>query len=267
MPQISTIEPGEFLEMSQTIDEVCADVKKIMEEYDIKPGQNAIMSIISCLDDQCTTVTSCVKRKLRDLRSTSDDDLHHTIHMDEIYEMRLFGGLFLPGIKTYESLVPAAHHIASKQDGKLFLLNFTHIGYDPETETFGEFGRYGHDKTSASCGAIKGLYSAIVNNKALPKDQDLHRVGVYLEEIIKEHNIQPAEKGHDMLQLTVLAYKKQISWIKGQLIELAETNQIDVAYFGGVEIDNSNFQNYCYNDKFAVLSKFYVTKDGEIKNI
>jgi hypothetical protein len=187
--------------------------------------------------------------------------------MDAVYEMRLFGGLFLPGIKTYESLVPAVHHIASKDDGKLFVFNFTHIGYDPQTETFGEFGRYGHDETSASCGAIKGLYSAIVNNKDFPKDHDLKRVGEYLLEIVKEHNIKPSEKGHDILQLTVLAYKKQISWIKSQLIELAEADGIDIAYIGGVEIDNSNFKNYCYNDKFAVLSKFYVTKNGEILNI
>src|SRR3990172_779958 len=191
MPRNTTIDHKEFLEKAQTIEEVCSEVRNIMQNYKMYPGQNTIITVISCLDDQCSTVTSCIKRKLRDLHPTSEDNFCNIIHMDAVYEMRLFGGLFLPGIKTYESLVPAVHHIASKDNGKLFVFNFTHIGYDPQTETFGEFGRYGHDMTSASCGAIKGLYSAIVNNKDFPKDHDLKRVGEYLLEIVKEHNIKP----------------------------------------------------------------------------
>jgi hypothetical protein len=267
MVRNTTIDHKEFFEKAQSIDEVCSEVKNIMHKYEILPGQNAIISVISCLDDQCSTVTSCIKRKLRDLLSTTSNSFCNIIHLDEVYEMRLFGGIFLPGIKTYESLVPAVHHIASKDNGKLFVFNFTHIGYDIATDTFGEFGRYGHDKTSASCGAIKGLYQAIIQNKALPKDHDLRRLGEYLSEIVQEYAISPSEKGADILSLTVLAYKKQISWIKGQLIELAEIDDIDIIYIGGVEIDVSNFKDYCYNDKFAVLAKFYVGKNGEIRNI
>ena len=208
-----------------------------------------------------------MKRKLRELHPTSSDNLCNIIHMDEIYEMRLFGGLFLPDIKTYESLVPAAHHIPPGEEGKLLVLNFTHIGYDFEKDTFGEFGRYGHDQTSASCGAIRGLYQRIIDEKALPKDQDLRRLGDYLAAIVHEYEIKPADKGMDILELTFRAYQKQVPWIKGQLLELAETDNIDVAYVGGIEIDNSNFREYCYNDKFVVMSKFYVSRNGEIRNI
>ena len=252
---------------AEPLETIGHDVKRIMEQYGVLPGENAIVCLISCLDDQCTTVSECIKRKVRQFHPLSTENVCAIIQMDQIYEMRLFGGLFLPNVKTYESLVPAAHHIAIEDQGKLLVLQFTHIGYDEQTDTYGEFGRYGHDKPSSSCGAIKGLYGTIVTNKPFPKDHDLNRLGTYLADVVQEHDIKPTERGRDVLELTVRAFQKQIPWVKGQLLELAEHEGVDIIYVGGVELDISSYGNLAYNDKIAVLSKFFVNKDGELKNL
>jgi len=256
-----------LIDSAVTLEAIGSDVKGTMEQYSVYPGENAIVCLISCLDDQCTTVSECIKRKVRQFHPLSSENVCAIIQMDQIYEMRLFGGLFLPTVKTYESLVPAAHHIPQIEQGKLLVIQFTHIGYDSQLDTYGEFGRYGHERTSPACGAIKGLYTTIVNNKPLPKDHDLNRLGTYLADVVQQYDIKPAEKGRDVLELTVRAFQKQIPWVKGQLLELAENEGIDIVYVGGIELDISSFKDFTYNDKIAILSKSYISKEGEMKNL
>ncbi|HLC16141.1 MAG TPA: hypothetical protein VJL89_07940 [Thermodesulfovibrionia bacterium] len=256
-----------LIDSALTLEAVGREVKGTMEQYSISPGENAIVCLISCLDDHCTTVSECIKRKFQQFHHVPSENDTAVIQMDQIYTMRLFGGLFLPNIKTYESLIPAAHHIPNIEHGKLLVIQLTHIGYDSELDIFGEFGRYGHDKTTAACGAIKSLYSAIVNSKTFPKDHDLNRLGAYLAEVVQQFDITPSEKGRDVLELTVRAFEKQIPWIKGQLLELAEHEHVDIVYIGGVELDMSSYKDFTYNDKIAVLSKCYISRDGELKNL
>lgn len=255
-----------FLESSIQIEDLSKQIKELMDKYNAVPGENTIVVFITCLDDQCTTIIEYIKRELRNYYIAPKDDVNRVIHVEKFYGMRLFGGFFLPGIKTYESLIPAAHHIPDKANGKLLILNFSHIGYDAESGKFGTFVRYGHDKPSSSCGAICGLYDKIKSSSAFPNDMDLRWLGEFLLEVKYKHDVQPLENGVDILDLTVKAYKEQIPWVKEQLSELAKVDDIEVLFIGGIEIDISKGPNNFIHDKIALIEKFHVAKDGTIED-
>ncbi len=262
------VDHKEFLNKAVFIPDLCEQIKVIMERYNIDLGRNAILVIITCLDDQCTTVIEYIKRELRKFHpksSSKDDD--NIIHIEKFYGMRLFGGIFIPEIKTYESLLPAAHHIPEKEKGNLLILNFSHIGYDYEKKHFGKLVRYGHINSTHACGAIKSLYERIINKKDMPIDADLKALSNYLQEIVKTYNIKKQTNGLDILQLTIKAYEHQIPWLKGQLKELSLLDRINIIYIGGIEIDMSKTCEEMNKDKVVIIEKFIIDNTGTVEII
>ncbi len=256
-----------FLKQSATIPQLCESLKGLMEKYDIFLGKNAILVIITCLDDQCSTIIEYIKRELRKFHPQKYDDTDEFIHMEKFYGMRLFGGIFLPKTKTYESLLPAAHHIPDKLGGKLLILNFSHIGYDSDSGNFGVMVRYGHEKSSPACGAIKLCYDRIVAGANPPNDADLKSLTKYLDKTVKTHRIAKTEKGHDILNVTVRAFNDQIPWISEQLATLAVMDHIDILYVGGIEIDYSKNCEELSKDKIAVLNRLFIDKTGVVTSL
>ncbi|MBF0517798.1 MAG: hypothetical protein HQK97_11900, partial [Nitrospirae bacterium] len=190
------------------------------------------------------------------------DDEHTIFHMEKYYSMRLFGGLFIPKIKTYECLIPAAHHIPDKEDGNLLIFNFAHIGYDDEKKTFGALVRHGHSKPTPACGAIISCYDKIRHGLRAPKDNDLNLLSKYLKGVINKFDIVDEQNGLHLLELTVRAYEMQMPWLKGQLRELAIVDKINIMYIGGIEVDFSRICDDHANDKIVVLEKFFIDKHG-----
>ena len=251
-----------ILDLSNELDHCCQRLKLIKENYNLVPGENSIIIIINCLDDHCTIVSSYLKRELQSLFSTSRTDASKTIAVDAVYEKRLFGGLFLPEVKTYESLIPAVHHIPAKKDRKVLVLNLTHIGYNAKNRKWGNFIRYGHKEPSHSCGAIQMLFKCIIEGRPLPADHDLNRLGSYLAYIVKKYSIKPVKSGRDILQLTYYAYKENLPWMKEQLRLLAIEEKTDIIYLGGLEIDVNKGESGALNDRVAILDNFFINSKG-----
>ncbi|MCG6551855.1 MAG: hypothetical protein L7F77_05970 [Candidatus Magnetominusculus sp. LBB02] len=252
----------DFIQRAVHITELCETVMEWMERYEICLGVNTILVIITCLDDQCTTIIEYIKRELRKFHPVKFDDDHTVIHMEKYYGLRLFGGLFIPKIKTYECLLPAAHHIPDREDGTLLIFNFAHIGYDDETKTYGALVRHRHSRPTAACGAIISCYDRIRQGSRPPKDNDLKLLDKYLKSIVNKHDITHEENGLHLLDLTVRAYELQTPWLKNQLTELAILDKINIMYIGGIEVDFSRTCDDPANDKIVVMDKFYINKKG-----
>jgi hypothetical protein len=257
-----SVKYNDFITRSVYISELCDIVRELMGRYDICLGVNTILVIITCLDDQCTTIIEYIKRELRKCHSADAGD---TIHLEKYYSMRLFGGLFIPKIKTYECLLPAAHHIPDKENGNLLIFNFAHIGYDDDNKAFGTLVRHGHSKPTPACGAIISCYEKIRHGTRAPKDNDLKILSKYLKGIVNKHDIVYEDNGMHLLELTVRAYELQLPWLKGQLKELAILDNISIIYIGGIEVDFSKTCEESSNDKIVVMDKFHINKKGSIK--
>ncbi|WP_420267135.1 hypothetical protein [Candidatus Magnetominusculus dajiuhuensis] len=253
---------GDFIDRAVHISELCDIVMELMERYEICLGINTILVIITCLDDQCTTIIEHIKRELRKCHPAKFDDDHSVIHMEKYYGLRLFGGLFIPKIKTYECLLPAAHHIPDREDGNLLIFNFAHIGYDDEKKTYGALVRHGHSKPTTACGAIISCYEKIRHGTRAPKDNDLKLLSKYLNGIINKYDIEHQDNGLHLLDLTVRAYEMQMPWLKSQLTALAVMDNINIMYIGGIEVDFSRTCEDITNDKIVVMDKFFIDKKG-----
>ncbi|MEO5360963.1 MAG: hypothetical protein H7843_11045 [Nitrospirota bacterium] len=263
MEQVSA---DNFIKNAIDIPQLCKLINGIMERYKIYLGVNVVVVVINCLDEQCTTVIDNIKYGMR--RYYPDISNNDTlIKIEMFYNMRLFGGLFLPHIKTYESLMPAAHHVPVKEDDKLMILNLSHIGYDANTKEFGAFIRYGHNSSTAACGAITSCYDQILKGMKMPSDSDLRALSRYIKKTISIHNIEPKPLGYDLLDVTVNAYKDQIPWMKKQLRKLAQKDEIDIIYIGGIEIDTNKESDSDANDKIVIMDTFIVNQNGNIIDI
>ncbi|MBF0466076.1 MAG: response regulator [Nitrospirae bacterium] len=259
-----------FLKKSVTIPQLCEHIKELMEKYDIFLGKNAILVIITCLDDQCSTVIEFIKREMRKFHPAKygdTDDSDDLIHLEKFYGMRLFGGIFIPKVKTYESLLPASHHIPERNDGKLLILNFSHIGYDSNTGSFGVMVRYGHEKSSPACGAIKFCYDKILAEDDPPADADLKSLSKHIKKVVKKYKIKKEENGYDILEVTLRAFDDQIPWVTEQLSHLAVTDQISILYMGGVEVDYSKNCDELSSDRMVILKRLYIDKSGKVETM
>ncbi|MEO5357482.1 MAG: hypothetical protein H7844_09315 [Nitrospirae bacterium YQR-1] len=263
MEQISA---GDFLNKAIAIPQCCKVINGIMERYDVHLGVNSVVVVINCPDEQCTTVIDNIKHGMRKFYPEKFDD-DTLIKVEKFYNMRLFGGLFLPKIKTYESLLPAAHHVPVKKDGKLMILNLSHIGYDNNTKEFGLFVRYGHDSATASCGAISSCYDIIVKGSKMPSDTDLRALSKYIKQTVSLHNIQQQPSGYDLLEVTLKAYSGQAPWVKQQLTKLAKKDNLSIIYIGGIEIDTNKEHDIDTHDKIVLIDKFIVGQNGNITDI
>lgn len=249
---LATAEAKRVLDEAKSLEEFEDLLDKLFSKYGIKPEENSVFVSITCPDDQTSSVISHIVTKNRHEQNRSKHFL--------VYNRNVFGGIFVPGFKTFESLVPAAHHIPGN-DKNLIILNFTHIGYDEKTNEWGRFIRYGHERASSSCGAIVNLYSLLKNGKEMVKDEDLKELGMFLRDIILENEIDNMPHNEHLLKLTLKAFEKQSIWLIEQLKILSKKEELNILYVGGVEIDMD--KNEDFNDKIFV-KKFAYIKEGEI---
>ncbi|NPA38511.1 MAG: hypothetical protein GXN99_01805 [Candidatus Nanohaloarchaeota archaeon] len=247
----------ELLVKAKTLEEFEDVLDKIFVKYGIKPEKNAVFISISCPDDQSSSVLSHVVMRNKHKEDTSQHYL--------VYNRCVFGGIFVPGFKTFESLIPATHHIPN--DAKnVVVLNFTHIGYDEESKKWGEFKRYGHNHTSASCGAIVTLYNLIKQNKDIGlQDEDLKELGMFLRNLLLKEPIEEKEDGSHILELTLKAFDEQSKWLIEELKKLSKKESINVFYLGGLEVD-TNKDGKEFND-LIFLKKAAMIRDGEVEEI
>ncbi len=233
-----------LLENSISLEDFSGFVKRILKDKYIEIGENAIMVYVGCSDDQCTTVLEEIKREIRE--GNSKDDI---IKNDEIYERRVFGGIFLPNFHTKESLIPAAHHIPDEKMKKLFVLHLSHIGYDNE-RGYGYFIRYHHKKHSTACGAIKNLFES----NDIPRDIDL----LYLKRFIE----YVKDEGDNLENITLKLLKSSEEHMIKELFDLAKEENLDVVYIAGIEVDLSKKSGEYYNDGIYVDRVMNISKDG-----
>ncbi len=223
-----------IVEKSMSLEEFNNFVKEILKERGVDIGENAIMVYVGCSDDQCTTVLEKIKRDMRE-----GESIEVIVRNDEIYERRVFGGIFLPNFHTKESLIPAAHHIPDGKMRNLFVLHLSHIGYDEE-RGYGYFVRYHHKKHSTACGAIKSL----IESTALPKDIDL----LYLKRFIE----YVKDEGDDLESMTLKLLRLSEEHIIKELFDLAKEENLSILYIGGIEVDLSKQSGQYHNDRIYV---------------
>ncbi len=253
---LMTIRGEDIIKESKNLEEFWELLDEIFSKYGIKPEENAVFVSITCPDDQSSSVLSYIVTRNKYEKDRSKHFL--------VYNRSVFGGIFVPGYKTFESLIPAAHHIP-KSGKNLVVLNFTHIGYEEETGEWGKFIRYGHDHASSSCGAIVTLYSLIKEGKEMVNDEDLRELGMFLRNIMIEENIEEIPRNEHILHLTLKAFERQSSWLLEQLQRLSEREKINILYIGGVEIDMDKKEEF--NDKIFVKNITYIERGKKVEKI
>ncbi len=253
---LTLVKGEEVIKESKSLEEFEGLLNELFNKYSIKPEENAVFVSITCPDDQSSSVLSYIITKNKYEKDRSKHFL--------VYNRSVFGGVFVPGYKTFESLIPAAHHIP-KSGKNLVVLNFTHIGYEEETGEWGKFIRYGHDHASPSCGAIVTLYSLIKEGKEMVNDEDLRELGIFLRNIIMEENIKEMPRNEHVLHLTLNAFERQSSWLLEQLQHLSKKEKINILYIGGVEIDMDKKKEF--NDKILVKNITYIEAGKKIEKI
>ncbi|WP_420265513.1 hypothetical protein [Candidatus Magnetominusculus dajiuhuensis] len=113
MEQVSA---DNFLIKAIDIPQLCEVIHSIMERYNVYLGVNVVVVVINCLDEQCTTVIDNIKHEMRRFYpSIIDNDT--LIQIEKFYNMRLLGGIFLPKIKTYESLLSIEFGLPADKTG------------------------------------------------------------------------------------------------------------------------------------------------------
>ncbi len=230
------------LENAFNLEKIIKIFRNLMKKEDLRLGENSVLVYIGCSDDQSTTVLEEIKRHLREKNSEEE-----VIKKDEIYERRVFGGIFLPE-HSYESLSPALHHIPEEKNKKLLVLQLTHIGYDKE-KGFGYFVRYGHKKHTTSCGAICSLF----NSKEEPKDIDLKYLKHYIEKIKEEKDT--------IETITFKLLKNSYENLKKELKKLAENEESVIYLFSGIEIDLDKIE-FKHNDLILPYKLIKISKEG-----